>query len=1005
MKNTLKKRFAANPLAQACAAALMLGGAALTASTLLAATSAGTQIRNLATVTYEDAAGNVYTAQSNEAVITVAQVYSATLGVDVNATAAAGQTVYLPYVLTNTGNGSDVFDLLATDDISITDSIDASNIQIFLDTNGSGIPDAGEPAITSLTLDGSSVDNVANLIVAVTVPATADAGETLGVVLTATAQNGTGSAVVGGVTDLTASGGVDGADGTNQSLITVTNDAVLATTKTAIPDFANNRITYTLTVRNNGNTAARDVVIFDGLPADTTLFSSSVSGLLAGNSDTLATAATLSEIGLSMDLNADGDVTDADELSLGLDINNDGDTGDTNVAGIYAVDNELPAGSSVTLTFTVEYDPDVLGGGYVIRNQGHAAGDTDLTPGRDSLVSSNVVQNAIVADYDVEIADTGAGSANGVNNGGDDDGAVNDIQLVDSAAAGGTVLFNATITNDGNAVDTFELSVTNGSFPAGTSFVFFNETGVVPLVDTNGSGVDSGQIASGASRNIVVKAILPAGSAGAGPFSATISAESATDPSATPVSDTTTITLNQIVVATADLHNLPNGTAGNDEDALGSAPYSPITTFDGQLGTTVSIPLYIDNESGGSDSYVLNAGTAFDGTTLSGLQPGWSVEFYATDAAGDKTGSAITSTPLIPAGTLDFKIIAEISIPADTTQAVNDFVFDNNGDGTATRLLGNADTDGDYPIFFQISSLNTGANDIKLDAIDVNPSRQLSLVNPGSNQVEPGGSVTYGHTLSNNGNVDEVVELTSSNSQSGWAHTINIDIDNDGIADTALGSLVAGTITVLQADGNSVVVTVTDTDNDGNPELTLSPNAAIPLTAIVFAPANASLGQVDTLTITATNEDTAGPSVSVSDLSTVVNGQVRLVKTVAVDALCDGTPDSGFAQVQSAGVRPGECAIWRVTAENQGTADAQNVTITDAVTAFSTYEVGSLAYCEGSGCGPLPVTDAADSIDAGSITGTTIVFYVGAGADAATGTGGVLVAGEFATAQFSVRVD
>jgi len=1000
MKTRNIKGFAVNPLAQACALALLGSTLIVSATALHAATSAGTQIKNLATVTYEDAAGNVYSAQSNEAIITVAQVYSASVGVDIDATAAAGQTVYLPYILTNTGNGEDVFDVSAVNDISIADALDAGSIEVFQDTNGNGEPDAGEPTVSSLTLQaGDSVD----LVVAVTVPATAIGGDTLGVTLNATAQNGTGAAVSGSVSDLTAGGGRDGQDGTNESLITVTNDAVLVTTKTAVPDFANNQVSYTLTVRNNGSIPAKNVVIYDGLPANTTLVSSGVSGLLAANGDTTDTPAVISEVGLGFDLNADGAADDTDELSLGIDLNNDGDTGDANLPGVYAVDSELPAGASVSMTFTVQYDPGVLGGGYVIRNQGHAAGDTDTIPGIDSLVSSNIVQTTISAGYGVDIRDTGVGADPTVNDGGDDDEELNNDQFVVSAAAGGTVLFNSIVTNNGNASDIFELTVASGSFPTGTVFTLYDQSGVVQLSDSNGSGVDTGPLGSGASVNIVIKATLPASAAGAGPFQATVVATSAYDPASSPVTDSSTVTLGQIVVATADLHNSANGTLGTNEDEL-TTPYAAVTTFDGVTGTTVDIPLYIDNESGGSDSYALSAGAVFDGTALTGLLPGWSVQFFDTDAAGNATGPAVSNTPVIPSGTLDYKMIAVITIPSDATQAVDDLTFDNNGDGTATKLLGNADADGDYPIFFQIASLNTGASDIKLDAIDVGADRLLSLVTPGSNQVEPGGSVTYGHTLANNGNVNEVVEVTSTNSQTGWSHTINIDTDNDGIADTALASLTPGTIQVLQANGVTVDVTVTDTDGDGNPELSLAPGFSLPLAATVFAPANSAPGQVDTLTITATNQETGGPDVTVTDQTTVINGQVRLVKTVGVDADCDGTVDSGFAQVQGAGVAPGECAIWRVVAENQGAADAQNVTITDAVTAFSTYQAGTLSYCLGSACSPAPVSDAADT-DEGDITASTIVFYVGPGATPASGLGGVLIPGQSATAQFSVKVD
>jgi uncharacterized repeat protein (TIGR01451 family) len=1006
----MNKFYRRKTLVQACAIAMIAGGVISYGPKVLAATAAGTQIKNLATVTYEDAAGNVYSAQSNEAIVTVAQVYTATLGVDSDATAAPGQIVYLPYVLTNTGNGVDTFDLSAANGITGGDNVDSANITIYNDVNGNGVPDAGEQAISSVTLN-ANVDNVANLVVAVEVPAAATAGQTLGVTLTAQAQEGTGTAVAASVTDLSTGGGRDTFNSTNESLITVTGDAVLVTTKSSVHDIANSEISYTITVRNNGNRPATNVVIFDGLPENTTLESAGVSGLLATNNDTLVTADILDETDLLLDLNADGDIADADEATLGIDLNTDGDSSDTAVAGLYAVDAELPSQSSVTLTFTVSYDPDVITGGGVIENVGYAAGDTDGDGVADSLAPSNVRQDIVPSDFGVTIEDTGTAAAAGVNDGGDDDAVAGGDQFVDQIATGGTVVFTNVITNTGNSDDIFELTVNPGNFPVGTVFTFFDDSGVVQLTDSNGSGVDSGVIASNASKTIVVKAALPASASGPAPapateYEATVTAVSANDPAATKASDSVANSLGTIIDAEADIHNAANGGIGTNENLL-VTPYASVVSVTGTVGTSVNIPLFVDNESGGSDSYLLTAGSSWDGTTLGGLPAGWSVEFFESDGAGGPTGAAITATPVLPAGQLDYPIIAVVSIPADAALAVEDVAIDNNGDATADTLDGNGDGDGDYPVFFQIVSPTTGATDIVLDSVDVDSLRQLSLVTPGSNQAEAGGTAAYGHTLTNNGNVDEVVEIDSSNSQSGWSSTVNIDTDGDGVADTEIGNLVAGPITVLQPDNVAIVIEVTDTDNDGNPEITLAPGQIVPLSATVFAPANAAAGQTDVLTLSATNTDTAAgaPSVTVTDQTTVISGQVRLTKTVAVDEGCNGSLESGFAAVQTTAVEPGDCAVWRVVAENQGTTTASNVTINDAVPAFSVFEAGTLRYCLSSGCQiELGVVTDGPGDDAGNIVANNIVFYVGTGASPSTGEGGVLVAGEQATAQFSVRV-
>jgi hypothetical protein len=66
-------------------------------------TAAGQVITNEATVSYEDSLGNPFSATSNEAVVTVAEVYAATLEQDRTRTGAPGQTVYFQHFLENTG--------------------------------------------------------------------------------------------------------------------------------------------------------------------------------------------------------------------------------------------------------------------------------------------------------------------------------------------------------------------------------------------------------------------------------------------------------------------------------------------------------------------------------------------------------------------------------------------------------------------------------------------------------------------------------------------------------------------------------------------------------------------------------------------------------------------------------------------------------------------------------------------------------------------------------------
>ena len=947
----MKHAFNKGVLSSKMAASLVSGGLLFAAGQAWALTDAGTDIKNKATVTYEDANGNSYSAQSNEAVVTVAEVYAGTLENDGNKSGAPGETVYFSHTLKNTGNATDTFTLDGLNGAGA-----AGSYQVFIDANGNGQPDAGESAATSVSVDaGDQVE----LILAVPVPSGTAAGATIDGTLLVRSTRGDGSfdANDGGlVQDIGTNGdagtydsdGVNGADGndTNSDQVTVTTDAVLVTTKAASVDLTANTITYTLTVKNNGGRAATAVDIYDAVPANATFVDiTTVNGLLASNGDTY-------EDNTGTDQNIPADATtmytpaalaSIDEPA-GVDLDGDGTSGETGIPGIQLTDASLGVNTTVSVVYTVSFDP-AAAAGTEIKNTFAAQGDLDGDNTPDTPVTSNTVTTVIGQTYAVDADDTEIAP----------DTTNDDVFNVASAASGAVVDFKHTITNNGNGNDVFELSVdTAGStFPAGTTYSFWNAAGTVQITDTNGDGnPDTGSLAPGAANalNITVKADLPASASGAGPYAYTLTATSAGDNNQ---SDDTQGVLATINAAAVDLANSATavglGDSANDADKYTAG--APTTTNSAAVGATTSFSLFVANESGNPQSYTLG----------SALPSGWTVVFREvgidTDGNGtlDNTANAdtvVTATPNLPDSAV-YHYTAEVKVSSSVAQAKADYTGADAVDG-AGSATSPTDADGDYPVTFTVTSASdNGIFDRKLDAVDVIANRDISITPDGANQVQPGGNVDYLHVLSNDGNSTETVELSAANSNLDpaapqWSNTTQLFVEGTGYVE--LSQLPVGTVSLRAPDGSFVSVEIVDADAATagvQPEITLDAGEEVDVKVTVFAPANAPQGSQDTLTLSAVNADNAAgadASATASDLTDVILGQVRLNKTAGLDADCscddatpDWTADTGFAEIQTSKVEPDQCVIWNLTATNEGAATAKNVTISDETTPYTSF--------------------------------------------------------------------
>jgi uncharacterized repeat protein (TIGR01451 family) len=391
-------------------------------------------------------------------------------------------------------------------------------------------------------------------------------------------------------------------------------------------------------------------------------------------------------------------------------------------------------------------------------------------------------------------------------------------------------------------------------------------------------------------------------------------------------SDTVTEKLNTITANTVDLTNNAiiggPGVLGTGAGPGGSA----LVTNSTNPGTTTTLVLYVNNTSTVADSFDLvasNTSTFGSGNTL---PTGWAVTFRSStgaDCSAANLGAAITNTGVVNAAGNKL-VCAVVSVPA----------------GYAA---------GTVQMYFQSKSPTSGALDSIHDAVTVNVLRAVTLSPNNSGQIFPNGSVVYSHLLANNGNVTENISFAGSfmadSLGAGWSSLLYQD--NGGTS----GSL----------DATDALVTTSTT-------LTLNPGQKVTVFVKVGAPAGAPIGAIDTTTATVTYTY-SGTSLTTSaqDATTVIAGDLRLLKEQALDAACDGTPDGSYSQAD-VNAAPGQCVIYRITATNQGTANVTSVVLSDSTPSYTMYnEPGTGTWPSSS------ITGAGVTISKPSVGGTGAV--------------------------------
>lgn len=915
----------------AAVAALSAGFLFGNSAALAAAPPANTIIGNQASAAYLDPNGLAQTATSNLVQTTVQQVGSFTLD-SVNTgtatytlgttpeqakTGAAGATVYVPHTLTNTGNGADGFNITVNSPAG-----GFSTVAVFADVNGDGMPDTtsalctATPAATCTVPTQTVAGNGGEFkfVVAYTIPSTATTPAT---------PFSTGDVVATAATPAlyTAPFSVTSARD-NVNLTTVAAFSLTkAVTQPAAGVLAPGGVAWPAAPvagprsdsASCGTTLVAALAPVAGCQYTVYTLTFSNTGGAAGAfefSDALPSGFTY-VAGSAVWSNAPGaELTDTTPGMAAFDV-----TGQV-ISGEVA---SLPVNTTQTISFIVLVNNTAALGTTTTTNTALYS----ATDGGPVTAASNPASYTVTGTYSIALGSAASTAATALDAvAGTPNAGVEDTTTVASAPAGSAVPFTVVVYNTGNATDTVNItgaSVGTGGgtvFPAGTTFTYFKADGFTPLSDSNADGtIDTGPIPAGTSLNIVVKANLPANVALAGPaagYTLTVTGTSAGNPAKI---DATRDVLNAITGVLVDLTNTAIATATD----IGTGPSAtPTTTNTVNAGATTVFPLFVANGDTGFDNvYTLSAGST---PSMGALPAGWTVTF---------TSDLACTTPItiltVNAGAQG-AYFACVSVPA--TQA------------PVTA----------QPIYFEVRSLaptSTGAVvvDTKFDAVTVTaaaPTFGATLTPNNVGQVAPGGSIVYAHTLTNTGtgvctgDYNLAATLAPADVTAGWTAALYEDVNGDGQIDAG-DTLITGTITG---------------------PLNVGIDNARKYLVKVFAPGGATAGTVSTATVAV--DFLSGPCASIdpsaTDTTTVITGQIRLVKTQALDINCDGTEVPVSAAPLTA--KPAECIVYRVVATNEGAAPVSNLTIFDAVPAWTTLTGAAqpTVQCESTGVSPVFTT-------------------------------------------------
>lgn len=814
---------------------------------------AGSSITNIASGDFYDEQGNLQTINSNPVILTVQAIYSLSLQSNQQNIGTIGSKLNFPHVLTNTGNIADNYKLALTQ--LTNDQFDLENIAVYVDRDQNGEPDDNNNLLNNAVLHVEAGESVA-LVVVGSIPKNVSTGNIANFSLTSTSQLDPNhvSATVSDVAKVV-----------DDAVIQVTKSQNISTGKTGT------EITYTFTYSNTG-TASGQLLVHDTLPSGVSY--------QAGTSSWSNGTATLTEVD-----NGNEAGSTAESVMNYKYVNGEVEFKLTGIAAL----------SKGTVSFKVNVNTNAA---EKINNTANYKQYKNNTTTLLKDTNTNTVIFNVEQTLGVILNNSSAGNT---------DGGTNDLLPKANTFTGTAkeVQFENYVWNTGQATDSYNLTIAKSSnVPSCAITRLYHSDGKTLLTDSNADGVvDTGSMAAGASKKIVLGVYFPANCVTTETLNFDITAISTTD---TAIKNATRDQLtNTNSVGSSDLYN--NDGSGEGIGAVTSPSGQAWVNKSAVRGGIAVFPLVVENKSTVTNSYNLYASAAeIDVNSINTSLPAqWTVKFYDTSNDCQTLGNVISSTGNIAAGVTK-KYCAVVSVPTDTDLA-------------------------NLPIWFAIKSpMNAQADSIK-DQVDI-IQRQMTLANDRQGRVNIGGTVVYLHTLKNTGTVVEgnaagqiTFSVIPQNPNDTFTYTLYHDANNNGVIDA----------TDPMINDLSIIT--------GG----LAPQASIQLLLKVQAPTTATNGMssVANIVVKANNtiQGLALADIQNTDLTTVDPTQLRLTKEQTKDENCALTSVTVINAVYGSTplqVKPNQCVTYRLTLKNEGATSASNVVINDVVPAYSNLRTG-----------------------------------------------------------------